>query len=1140
MEVQILSSEIRSRKRSWPEVVLFGRSATGESVAIAVPYAKPYLLVKTDHSYENVVLLAQFLSRELNKKSKYWGTELLGFRNPDGSTKLDLWGVRQLVFVQQEPIFAREFYGYDPNPSRFFKLELPDPGLVFKARNLLLGCAGSRSGGEQWMPDDAIRRLFPGRAAELAACQLANRRRQYADAPFGVFSFRVAEANLELGMSVCDTLGITPGGWVTAPMKLIDSSYKRTIVKHEVEGRPERLDKDGNAPVRVLSWDIEVITKDLGGGATQFFDGDSPNAQLLCISAVWFDHGKQATTSMCFSLSPEEQKYTRMKAADDPKHIFVTYWFASELQLINAFCDYVNDIDPDVITGYNINGFDIPWLLKRLAALGVEKNKLPIGRLNNSSIVELKGDNQRIPFLCPGRVMMDLYGWVKKNRQLRQYNLDYVAEEYLGMKKLDVAYSEIGEMQSTPEGRHKLAQYCELDSRLVCSLFRCKKLDVLNRELAVSLVCKVMLQDLNQKGTQNLLRGKLIGAAHSKGFVLPFEPALGDEELEDAEYEGGKVLSPLSGYYSDPISCLDFASLYPSCMMQNNMCKSTQVTREQAVANGWDVFTPWAPDLGGTYDDGTVIVENDDGIKVGDEFFKYENDLNMAIVSKAGRRAELVDFGYGLQWEDGSVSTRVASDILCFVKPDLFPGIISQLEVDLKADRKAAKKKMFAAEIAGDKALHIFYDNLQASIKVVMNGLYGGLGSKRGGLFPAGFKLAAAITSEGRHLICTVKQTVERFCWIKDADTFGIGEERPDGAEAVRIVYGDTGTRSFSSCGFVLYADSSTDSVFMWLKGLSLKDASDFSENISKFFNGRLPPPHDLEFEKIYFPYLLYKKKMYSGLKYEPGAPPLNLPLYDPENKPKVHSRGLSVVRRDNALVIKTTMTNILKMTTTLGTTRESILDTAASAIVATKNAAQKVHQSGEYEQFICSAGISKALDSYDHPVAAVEIAKQMMAENDSVEVSSGTRVTFVVAAALKGAKRAEQAILLDTLKRQKMPLDWSFYCEALMKKLGPLLSVFFVKDELVKDAFGELVRAKPKTKAEASILPGQRAAEAALRARISELSTGGIKFRDDEVEIVEVVLYAPPEPAAKKRKIEEKKKDKLDLTVNPFTLCKK
>jgi DNA polymerase elongation subunit (family B) len=325
----------------------------------------------------------------------------------------------------------------------------------------------------------------------------------------------------------------------------------------------------------------------------------------------------------------------------------------------------------------------------------------------------------------------------------------------------------------------------------------------------------------------------------------------------------------------------------------------------------------------------------------------------------------------------------------------------------------------------------------------------------------------------------------------------------------------------------------------MWLKGLSLKNASDFSESISKFFNGRLPPPHDLEFEKIYYPYLLYKKKMYSGLKYEPGAPPLNLPLYDPENKPKVHSRGLSVVRRDNALIIKTTMTKILKMTTTLDTTRESILEESASAIVATKKAALRVHDSKDYEQFICSAGISKALDSYASPVAAVEVANQMMEENDSIQITSGTRVTFVVAAAHKLAKRAEQALLLETCKRERAPLDFNFYCEALLKKLGPLLSVFFVNDELVKDALGETVRAKARTKAEASILPGQRAAEAALKKRIMELSTGSVKAIEADRPVVEMALRQAPESASKKRKAEAPK-EKLANKVNPFSLAKK
>jgi len=534
MELQIISSEVRARKKSWPEVVLFGRSAAGEPAAICIPNARPYLLIKSDHTHDKILAVTQWLSLALNAKSRYRDHELSSFKQV--GDKIGSFGVRRLVYLVQEPVLGREFYGYNPELSRFFRLELPDPALVFKARTLLLGLAGSRTGEPQWVSDQLLSDLFPEKKAELAACQLALRTKQYDTAPFAEFAFRCAEANLELGMATCDALGIQPGGWVTAPTKKIEGMYKRTTVRLEFEGSPKNLAKDGNGRIRVLSFDIEVITKDLGGGATQFYDGDHADAQLLCVSSAWYEHGVAGTHSTTFSLAPMETPDMILSAEDDAQHQIRSLWFTSEVDLLQAFGDHVQAVDPDVITGYNIDGFDIPWILKRSEKLGIEY-PLQIGRLNKTKIVELKGDSQRIPFLCPGRVMMDLYGWVKKNRQLRQYNLDFVAEEFLKLKKMDVAYGEIGRMQETEEGRIKLAKYCELDARLVCELFRCKQLDVLNRELAVSLVCSVMLQDLNQKGTQNLLRGKLIGAAHAKGFVLPFEPALGDEELEDAEYE---------------------------------------------------------------------------------------------------------------------------------------------------------------------------------------------------------------------------------------------------------------------------------------------------------------------------------------------------------------------------------------------------------------------------------------------------------------------------------------------------------------------------------------------------------------------------------------------------------------------------
>ena len=260
----------------------------------------------------------------------------------------------------------------------------------------------------------------------------------------------------------------------------------------------------------------------------------------------------------------------------------------------------------------------------------------------------------------------------------------------------------------------------------------------------------------------------------------------------------------------------------------------------------------------------------------------------------------------------------------------------------------------------------------------------------------------------------------------------------------------------------------------MGLKGLNLQNAAAFSENISKFFNGRLPPPHDLEFEKIYMPYLLYKKKLYSGLKYEGD--------YSLTAKGKVHSRGLSVVRRDNALIIKETMMEALKLVTMPGVTRDQMVEFAASRIHACMCAAQEVHTSQLFEQFVCSAGISKALDQYDSPVAAVRIAEQMKEENDTLDIKGGTRVTFVVASALKGTKRADQALLLETLKRERRPLSCEFYTEALMKKLAPLMSVFFAQErQMVRDIMGKMVEVKPKTRAEEALLPGQKRAQEAI-----------------------------------------------------------
>jgi hypothetical protein len=232
-------------------------------------------------------------------------------------------------------------------------------------------------------------------------------------------------------------------------------------------------------------------------------------------------------------------------------------------------------------------------------------------------------------------------------------------------------------------------------------------------------------------------------------------------------------------------------------MEQQNICKSSQLTRARALELGVPFTVPPAPSLTGTWctPSGDVYVNDDfrTGIIAvgGDDSFRYETDINEAIVGAGGKRAVLEDGGYALRWNTDTVWTRRDEDVLCFTTRDHFTGLVPQLEADLKKDRKAAKKRMAQAEEAGDSALQAYCNNLQNSVKVLMNSAYGSYGAKVGSMFPEGFKLAAAITATGRGWLCTAKRIIESTMWVASDHRWGIGD-KPDDASYVRIVYGDT------------------------------------------------------------------------------------------------------------------------------------------------------------------------------------------------------------------------------------------------------------------------------------------------------------------------------------------------------------
>ena len=386
-----------------------------------------------------------------------------------------------------------------------------------------------------------------------------------------------------------------------------------------------------------------------------------------------------------------------------------------------------------------------------------------------------------------------------------------------------------------------------------------------------------------------------------------------------------------------------------------------------------------------------------------------------------------------------------------------------------------------------------------------MQGLYGGYGTAKGGIFPQGFKLAAAITATGRGWICTVKKIIESRMWVGSDQRWGI-DDKPDDAQFVRVVYGDT------------------DSVFCHLPGLSLQTAADFSYSVSKFFSNHiLPYPQKLEFEKIYYPFVLYKKKMYSGNKF--------VNQFGDDAESELNSRGIALVRRDNASLVRTIMKQTLERMLRLDVNADDVVESVARYMDLVRRSIGSMHAPNRAEdhlpldQFVLSAGLSKDLEEYEGPPnCAAHIAVRLMQINPLETLGAGTRVTFVIRAAHADAKRGEQACLKDDLVRERFQLDTEYYLGAIRKKCEPLLSALFVGDEsktlTFKSMLGGIVRVQHSKASERDALPGQTEAARRLKASLALIrrATLGVSAAEPPTRVAPVfarVASAPSVPRA-------------------------
>ena len=239
-----------------------------------------------------------------------------------------------------------------------------------------------------------------------------------------------------------------------------------------------------------------------------------------------------------------------------------------ERDIIKSFSRIIAEEDPDVITGYNIDNFDIPTVMERARENGIEE--LDWGR-DHTGPKHIMGRFWRLN----GRLVADAWWAAKIELRPKQETLNHVAKLVLGEEKLDV---DPKQMDSEWErDREKVMRYCLKDAEL--SLRILEHVDTLRKNMDLATVSKLPVEDVLTSGSSTLIDSILIREADREGIAVPLTSRY---ERTNA-IEGGYVHTIEPGLYHW-VCVLDFKSMYPSLIIAKNICFTTLSEDGEIVA----------------------------------------------------------------------------------------------------------------------------------------------------------------------------------------------------------------------------------------------------------------------------------------------------------------------------------------------------------------------------------------------------------------------------------------------------------------------------------------------------------------------------------------------------------------------------
>ena len=805
---------------------IYGINNEGQSMCVHAKNFTPYFFIKIPQSWEKSDV--NFMMMTVNQKVNYYSKEAL---------------------LNYEIVMRKEFYGFTNNKQfKFVRF-------VFK----------NFSAFNQYK--DAFDK----------AIKLDKK----------VYKFKIYETNISPMLRFMHCQDIIPAAWIKIKKgKYNHSSITRCQIEVEVDWKNVvHLEKSYIGPITIASFDLECTS-----GDGSFPMPKRKSDKIIQIGTTVHKNGqKDCFLHHIITLKrPEQIK----KEEVDAENLIVEY-YDDEKSAILAWTKFIEKLDPDIITGYNIWGFDMEYLyIRAKEGNGGEVfdyseaflDRLSRNRDRRARYVEKKlvssalGDNLLKYIEMEGVVSIDMMKVIQRDHKLESYKLAHVAKVFLvpertklfekeyfklfdqnntnnvednveegyldkfdkfveelkelgnisndflnkydkeGLKKIkdigrldgyidrcrdlykiDLPPKKIFEnfVNGHPSKIKEIAVYCLKDCELVNRLIM--KLNILPNNIGMANVCCVPFSYLFLRGQGIKIFSLVSKECRKEGFLIKVIKA---DPNDKSSYEGAIVFTPKPGIYFEPVAVNDYASLYPSSMIAENLSHDSLVwvkifdndNKLIKLMNGYG-------DTIEEYKDEKIIKKNGELEYVGledynyneikyDNLEKYDENIHKNVAKKyiiPGKPDNKVKTGYTIccfaENKDGSKNLlpRILQKLLQARKDtrkriiyktiklnsgEEYSGILNEQRTEIICE-KEGKVILNPDEIVSgndtyDEFMKAVLDGLQLSFKISSNSLYGGCGSRVNSI--SNKFIAASTTATGRKMVILARdKTLEKF-----------------------------------------------------------------------------------------------------------------------------------------------------------------------------------------------------------------------------------------------------------------------------------------------------------------------------------------------------------------------------------------